>query len=134
MGMEGSPAAIDGAPGGAAATFEPVVQANWARMVAMAYAIVGDWPTAKDIAQESLEAAWRRRGALGDPDKLVPWLLTICSRMALSWRRLRRGRHSPPPAGAGEGADPAFDPVDQDMTAGFARCSRRQRTVLVLQY
>ncbi len=35
--------------------FDGVAAANWPRLVATAFAIVGDWGIAEDVAQESLE-------------------------------------------------------------------------------
>ncbi len=115
-------------------TFESVAAANWPRLVATAFAIVGDWGLAEDIAQESLEAAWKKWLMLHDPSRREPWLLQICVRRALSWRRLQLRRRLLTPRSPDDPVGVADGPEDHDLAIGFASCSRRQRAVVVLHF
>jgi DNA-directed RNA polymerase specialized sigma24 family protein len=114
--------------------FDGVAAANWPRLVATAFAIVGDWGIAEDVAQESLEAAWKRWLTLRDPSKRESWLLQICVRRALSWRRLQVRRRLLGPRSPDDPVALGDDPGDHDLAMGFACCSRRQRAVVVLHF
>jgi len=60
-----------------------------------AYALVGDFHDAQDLAQESFVRAWRRLGDLRDPDRFAGWLYRITRNRCLDFLR-RRGAASVP--------------------------------------
>ena len=116
-------------------SFEGLASTSWSRLVATAAVILDDHAAAEDVAQESLELAWRKWISCRDPAKREQWLLQICVRRALSWRRTRLRRtdlwHRLVEAGPVALADL---PGDADIGVGFGRCTPRQRAVLVLHF
>ncbi|MHB8332639.1 MAG: RNA polymerase sigma factor [Candidatus Dormibacteria bacterium] len=115
--------------------FESLARAMWPRLVAAAEAILDSPADAEDVAQESLELAWRKWQALRDPSKREPWVLQICVRRALSWRRrrlLRVALWSQEATTGTRDVGSAFE--DEGVARGFALCTARQRAVLVLHF
>ena len=117
------------------AVFESLAQRMWPRLVAAATAILDGRADAEDVAQESLQLAWRKWGSLRDPTKREQWLLQICVRRAVSWRRRRlvratlwRQATTAPPKDLADALD------DDGISRGFALCTARQRAVLLLHY
>ncbi|MGH7693317.1 MAG: RNA polymerase sigma factor, partial [Candidatus Dormibacteria bacterium] len=117
------------------AVFETLARTMWPRLVAVAAAILDGRSDAEDVAQESLELAWRKWTALREFDKREQWVLRICVRQAISWRRRRLLRAAIRRPGAGdEPEDPRAAPEDDGIARGFAKCTPRQRAVLVLHF
>jgi DNA-directed RNA polymerase specialized sigma24 family protein len=133
MGMSDSlPVALDAERD---ADFAILARTMWPRLVAAAAAILDGRADAEDVAQESLELAWRKWNTLRDPSKREQWLLQICVRRSISWRRRRllraalwRQREMPGRGGVGEILE------DDGIARGFALCTARQRAVLVLHF
>jgi RNA polymerase sigma factor (sigma-70 family) len=67
------------------------VQHFWRQLCWIAFAIVGDSGWAEDVAQVTLERAWRN-GAMFDPGRgsLDAWVTTIARNAALDWLRMKR--------------------------------------------
>jgi RNA polymerase sigma factor (sigma-70 family) len=61
-----------------------------AQVFRVAFAVVGDRSLAEDVAQQTLERAWRRAGTF-DPDKgtVRAWLLTIARNLAIDTVRIQ---------------------------------------------
>lgn len=117
------------------AVFETLARTMWPRLVAAAAAILDGRADAEDVAQETLELAWRKWNSVRDPDKREQWILQICVRRAISWRRrrlLRAAAWRQRPYPAPEPFDgSSYDP---GIAQGFALCTARQRAVLLLHY
>ena len=88
---------------------------------------------AADAVQDTLEAAWRKRGSLRDERALSAWLTQICLRRCLTARtRSKTTRVVEIPSGM---ADTRSDRgSDLDLHRALGHLSRQQRAVLVLHY
>jgi RNA polymerase sigma-70 factor (ECF subfamily) len=71
-------------------SFEVVVRLYSRKTYGVAYAITQDVAEAEDIVQETFLKAYGQRDRLRDPEKFLPWLLTVARNGA--WDRLRRRR------------------------------------------
>ncbi len=135
MNMDESLPAVPGLDADRNTSFEGLAPTSWSKLVATAAVILDDHAAAEDVAQESLELAWRKWSSCRDPAKREQWLLQICVRRALSWRRTRLRRtdlwHRLVEADPVALADL---PGDADIGVGFGRCTPRQRAVLVLHF
>lgn len=58
----------------------------------IAYSVLRQREDAEDVAQEALARAYRKLRAVRDANRLRPWLVRICWRMALDHRRAARRR------------------------------------------
>jgi RNA polymerase sigma-70 factor (ECF subfamily) len=58
----------------------------------VAYGVLRQREDAEDVAQEALARAFRRLGALRDPERFRSWLVRSCWRAALDHRRARERR------------------------------------------
>jgi RNA polymerase sigma factor (sigma-70 family) len=67
-----------------------------------AYALVGDFHSAQDLAQESFLQAWSKLGTLRDPDRFPGWLCRLTRNCCVDHLRRRGARPLPL-----EGNDPA---------------------------
>jgi RNA polymerase sigma-70 factor (ECF subfamily) len=110
---------------GAIAGLEP-------ELLALARLLVGQDADARDLVQDTIEAAIRHAGELRDPARLRPWLVTIEARLAGRARR-RFWRHVP--------LDPelASNAVagDEEVAAlrdALARLPKRIRAAVVLHH
>ena len=59
------------------------VERHYERLMSLARLITRDATDAADAVQIGLEAAWRQRASLRDPDRLRPWLDRIVVREAV---------------------------------------------------
>jgi RNA polymerase sigma-70 factor (ECF subfamily) len=116
---------------GDAAAFSSLVERNWTWLVHFARSVVGE-AEAEDCVQDGLVVAWKKLGALRQPDAFRAWVLRTVSRLAI--RRARsRARHVP----IDEVAD-AQDPVSAigvqtvDVEAVLSVLAPRQRAVMHL--
>jgi len=121
--------------------FELLIARHQARVVQIAYQIVGDREAAQDIAQEALVRAFRALASLRDGDRFGPWLNTITRRVAAQW--LRDDDHRPEPMDGEQvwglpvlwGAPPeAPTELVERVRAALAVLSRRERRAMVLHY
>ncbi len=91
--------------------FAELVERNQARLYAVAYGILGDRQTARDITQEAFIVAFRRLETFRGESQLWSWLYTITRRLAL--HELKRDVRRP---------DLVLDePVGRDETSGTTR-------------
>lgn len=61
----------------------PMLQRKCQRML-------GDRSEAQDVALEAFERLWRHRDAVTDPDRIIAWLYTTSTRLAVDRLRARR--------------------------------------------
>jgi len=121
---------------GAIASFDRLVARHRAAVLHAAYALLGDWDLAEDVAQQTFVQAFRGLAGLRDAEKFRPWLLTIMRRFALR----SRARSQPPLVEFTDAfvlAPPAHDAVDEMLeriNASLAELSSRSRQVIVLHY
>jgi RNA polymerase sigma-70 factor (ECF subfamily) len=71
---------IDRARHGDLEAFEEIVRARMDATYRLTYAILGDPAEARDAAQETFVAAWRRIGDLRDAERSDAWLQRITAR------------------------------------------------------
>ncbi len=107
------------------------VTPHWAAMAALARRLSGvaDW---EDVLQESLSAAWRKRGQF-DPDRGTPrnWLLAITADQAHKSRR----RPRPVSLDGIDGADADHDgSLNLDLERAIGTLAPRQRLAVTLRY
>jgi RNA polymerase sigma-70 factor, ECF subfamily len=120
------------------AAFTTIVHAHHTDMIRVAFLVCGDRETAHEAVAAAWPLAWRRLGALREPERLRPWLVSIAANEA---RRLVR-RHavrsvreipveSAEPRGSG---DPAARVGDLDLKDALRRLSAEDRALLSLRY
>jgi RNA polymerase sigma factor (sigma-70 family) len=85
----------------------------WRRLCWIAFGIVGDSGLAEDIAQITLERAWRH-GVTFDPRRgsLDAWMTTIARNAALDWLRTKRAIPIDPSEICASLTSGSFDPDD----------------------
>lgn len=102
----------------------------------MALAVLGNYHSAEDAAQDAFVAAYEKLGLLRDGSRFGPWLLKIAKRQALS--RVKATRR---PAALDQVAEPADPRIDAQLDAGseqllrlVQRLPEHERAVLVLRH
>lgn len=121
--------------------FEELMHVRIDAIYRLSFAIVGDEADARDAAQETFIAAWRRIRELRDPDRFDAWLQRIAvnaARMTLRARGRRRVREIPAGdiaalAVAADRATPERSDADV-LGVALDRIPTDQRTILVLHH
>ncbi|MCZ6506729.1 MAG: RNA polymerase sigma factor [Acidobacteria bacterium] len=72
---------------GDAPAFGRLVDETKGAVTAIALAIVGDYPTSQDIAQDVFLSAWRNLARLRSPSSFLPWLRQTTRNRARTWLR-----------------------------------------------
>ena len=103
--------------GGDISAFETIVERYRAVLVALAYARLGSFSDAEDLAQDAFVQAFFRLSDLRNPNAVLPWLRRVTDRLALM--RLRKNRESP------------MDPGDLEGIAGDCRADKTTDTAEV---
>jgi RNA polymerase sigma factor (sigma-70 family) len=98
--------------------------------------ICGDADIAEDAVQSAWPIAWRKLGALRDPARLRPWLVSIAANQARQAMRRERRRHVVELSIGGTG--PVADP-DQllpmaDLRVALGKLGADDRALLALRY
>ena len=127
--MEGRPSEPDG--------FRDFVQARSQALLRSGWLLTGDWPSAEDLVQTALAAAWPRWESLIRQDAPELYVRKIMVNTFLRWRQRRwngeiaTGRLPDQRAYAD-----AFAQIDarQALLAALDRLPARQRAVVVLRY
>ena len=117
--------------------FREFVEARSNALLRSGWLLTGDWPSAEDLVQTALAAAWPRWDSLTKKDSAELYVRKIMVRTFLRWRQRRwtgeiaTGR-LPEPRAYGD----AFAQIDarQALTAALDRLPSRQRAVVVLRY
>lgn len=123
------------------ASVEAVWRIEAARIVATLARVVGDLPTAEDLAQEALAealATWPDRGV---PDNPGAWLTAVAKRRAIDgWRRRERrdDRYAALARNLDEAAEDEWEPIEDDVlrlvfTACHPVLSREAQVALTLR-
>ena len=121
------------------AAFEQLFRAEYARVVRIAYRVVGDQGEAQDVAQDVFIGFYRAHPA-GAP-YAAPWLHRAAAHAALNAVRSRTRRTAREERDA-SGRDAVADPEDaalereraREVRAALARMPRRAAELLALRY
>ena len=117
--------------------FREFVQARSAALLKSGWLLTGDWPSAEDLVQTALAAAWPRWATLHRPDAPELYVRKIMVNTFLRWRQRRwNGEiatgYLPDRRAYGD----VFAQIDarQALLAALDRLPARQRAVVVLRY
>jgi RNA polymerase sigma-70 factor (ECF subfamily) len=139
LGIHGASAAelVAEAAAGDAVAFARIVAAHHDDMARVSFVICGDRELAQDAVQAAWPIAWRKLGALRDPDRLRPWLVTIAARearhLARRERRHRMVEVAVTDIGSNQG-DPGRRSAATDLAVALGRLSPDERRVLALRH
>jgi RNA polymerase sigma factor (sigma-70 family) len=101
-------------------------------LLALARLLLGQDADARDLVQDTIEAALRDAGALRDPSRLRPWLVTIEARLASRTRRRLRRDVPLDPELLGRASEHGDDVLA--LRTALAKLPRRLRTAVVLHH
>ena len=92
LGIQGATSAtmVAQAAAGDAFAFARIVAAHHDDMARVCYVICGDRELAQDAVQAAWPIAWRKLGALRDPERLRPWLMAVAANEARQILRRQR--------------------------------------------
>jgi RNA polymerase sigma-70 factor (sigma-E family) len=117
--------------------FRDFVQTRSSALLRSGWLLTGDWPSAEDLVQTALAAAWPRWASLRRQDAPELYVRKIMVNTFLRWRQRRwNGEIAtgalPEAAASGD----MFAQVDarQSLLAALDRLPARQRAVVVLRY
>jgi RNA polymerase sigma-70 factor (sigma-E family) len=120
--------------------FREFVESRSRSLLQSGWLLTGDWPSAEDLVQTALAAAWPRWSGLTRPDAPELYVRKIMVNTFLRWRRRRWTGEiaTPEPPELPERlvqADP-FAQADtrSALTAALGALPPRQRAVIVLRY
>jgi RNA polymerase sigma-70 factor, ECF subfamily len=103
--------------------------------VLTSYALLRDFHTAQDVAQEAFFCAFSKLGQLRDAAAFGPWLLQIVRRRALL---IRQGpRYEPIPAdipAPSSGTTPDWIKPFEDVVEQLGRLSEKDRTLVIMRH
>ena len=120
---------------GSLEAFEPLVLENAARVIRLAYHMLGDWDEARDLAQETFARAYLCLSQFDAQRPFSTWLCTIAARLAADRLRHRRVVWRAGDRIAASVRDSAGS-VDPDMMLSLrqalGRLTPRQRQAVVL--
>jgi RNA polymerase sigma-70 factor (sigma-E family) len=125
--VEGLPSEPDG--------FRDFVQARSGALLRSGWLLTGDWPSAEDLVQTALAAAWPRWASLQDAPE--SYVRKIMVNTFLRWRQRRwTGEIATGRLPDNQMYGDVFAQVDarQSLLAALGRLPARQRAVVVLRY
>ena len=132
---ENTTLAVQQALSGSLDAFEPLVAENAARVIRLAYHMLGDWDEARDLAQETFARAYLCLTQYDPERSFATWLCTIAARLAADRLRHRRVVWRADGRLAAEARNAAAE-VDPDMMLSLrqalGRLTPRQRQAVVL--
>ena len=126
----------DGSPSEPAG-FRDFVQARSNALLRSGWLLTGDWPSAEDLVQTALAAAWPRWDALVRQDAPEVYVRKIMVNTWLRWRKRRwNGEVATARLPELRAYGDVFAQVDarQALIAALDRLPARQRAVVVLRY
>ncbi|MDG2012686.1 MAG: sigma-70 family RNA polymerase sigma factor [Pirellulaceae bacterium] len=124
--------------------FEQLVVQYQSAVSAVAFNILGDFPSSQDVAQETFWAAWNSRDKLNDSNRVGAWLCGISRNMAKQWRRkkVRTNEVSSSEIANDEAISNSVDPAEEFISkeeesvvwSALEKIPENYREVLVLYY
>ncbi len=119
-------------------SFGALVEAHYAAVLAVAFAVTRDVTLSEDVAQEAFIAAWDGRARVRDVDRVRPWLCGIARNQARKALR-RRGREHAVTHELADGSGSALDTmIDREartaLRDALGELSPQDREPLVLFY
>jgi RNA polymerase sigma-70 factor (sigma-E family) len=117
--------------------FREFVQARSSALLRSGWLLTGDWPSAEDLVQTALAAAWPRWAALRRQDAPELYVRKIMVNTFLRWRQRRwNGEIATGYVPDYQAYGDAFAQIDarQALLAALDRLPARQRAVVVLRY
>src|SRR6202050_2562352 len=126
--VEGRPSEPDG--------FRDFVEARSQALLRSGWLLTGDWPSAEDLVQTALAAAWPRWGSLTRQDAPELYVRKIMVNTYLRWRQRRWNGEGATGRLPEQAYGDVFAQVDarQALIAALDRLPARQRAVVVLRY
>jgi RNA polymerase sigma-70 factor (sigma-E family) len=127
--VDGHPSEPDG--------FRDFVEARSSALLRSGWLLTGDWPSAEDLVQTALAAAWPRWDSLISQDAPEPYVRKIMINTFLRWRQRRwNGEIATGRLPELQVYGDAFAQIDarQALIAALDRLPPRQRAVVVLRY
>jgi RNA polymerase sigma-70 factor (sigma-E family) len=115
--------------------FRDFVEARSSALLRSGWLLTGDWPSAEDLVQTALAAAWPRWAKLTDAPE--PYVRKIMVNTFLRWRQRRwTGEIATGRLPELKAYGDAFAQIDarQALLAALDRLPPRQRAVVVLRY
>lgn len=123
------------AGGGEPDGFRAFVEARSSALLRSGWLLTGDWPSAEDLVQTALAAAWPRWGTLDQAPEL--YVRKIMVNTFLRWRQRKwNGEIATGKLPETRAYGDVFAQVDSraTLTAALDRLPARQRAVVVLRY
>jgi RNA polymerase sigma-70 factor (sigma-E family) len=121
--------------GGEPDGFRAFVESRSPALLRSGWLLTGDWPSAEDLVQTALAAAWPRWGSLNQAPE--PYVRKIMINTFLRWRQRRwNGEVATAKLPELKAYGDVFAQVDSRaaLTAALDRLPARQRAVVVLRY
>ena len=120
--------------GGEPDGFRAFVEARSPALLRSGWLLTGDWPSAEDLVQTALAAAWPRWGSLDQAPEL--YVRKIMVNTFLRWRQRRWNGEIATGKLPERAYGDVFAQVDSRaaLTAALDRLPARQRAVVVLRY
>jgi RNA polymerase sigma-70 factor, ECF subfamily len=120
---------------GSAEAFEVLFRRHWAGTYRAAWVVMRDAAGAEDVAQEAFIAAVRALDRFDRRRPFAPWLHRIVVNRAIDAARSRALRREVDSAAAEDAAaDPAPEPLSDELTAALAELGPEHRAVVALRY
>jgi RNA polymerase sigma-70 factor (sigma-E family) len=117
--------------------FREFVESRSRALLRSGWLLTGDWPSAEDLVQTALAAAWPRWSSLTRPDAPELYVRRIMVTTFLRWRRRRWNGEIATlelPERRAQADQFALADVRQALTAALGGLPPRQRAVIVLRY
>ena len=126
--VDGGPSEPDG--------FREFVETRSGALLRSGWLLTGDWPSAEDLVQTALAAAWPRWATLTRQDAPELYVRKIMVNTFLRWRRRWTGEIATGRRPDMRAYGDAFAQIDarQALIAALDRLPPRQRAVVVLRY
>ena len=120
---------------GSAEAFEVLFRRHWVGAYRAAWVVMRDAAAAEDVAQEAFIAAVRALDRFDRRRPFAPWLHRIVVNRAIDSARSRALRREVDTAAAEDAAaDPAPEPLSDELTAALADLGPEHRAVVALRY
>ena len=120
---------------GSAEAFEVLFRRHWPGAYRAAWVVMRDAAAAEDVAQEAFIAAVRALDRFDRRRPFAPWLHRIVVNRAIDAARSRALRREVDTAAAEDAAaDPAPEPLSDELTAALVELGPEHRAVVALRY